>query len=126
MASDTEMHFFWRRLESPGGDDGPQVVYGLPEPIRLHHQIQLVVLLRLTRQAEPIRFPQPLLQLPLRLQTRHAGLARQSLLRLGTEGLDVPLSPDQAVHLGLEDLTQDRYDHVKPKARFTTQSVCFD
>lgn len=46
---------------SPGCDNGPQVVYGLPEPVSLHHQIQLVVLLWLTWQAKAGQLTQPLL-----------------------------------------------------------------
>lgn len=54
-------------LVSPGRDDGPQVVDGLPQPVRLHHQIQLVILLWLTWQAKAGQLSQPLPQLPLSL-----------------------------------------------------------
>lgn len=37
---------------SPGGDNGTQVVDGLPQSICLHHQIQLVILLWLIWQAD--------------------------------------------------------------------------
>lgn len=37
---------------SPGGDNGTQVVDGLSQSIRLHHQIQLVILLWLIWQAD--------------------------------------------------------------------------
>lgn len=37
---------------SPGGDNGTQVVDGLPQSIRLHHQIQLVILLWLIWQVD--------------------------------------------------------------------------
>lgn len=92
---------------SPCRDDGPQVVYGLPQPVSLQHQIQLVILLRLTRQAEASQLAQPLPEVLLHLQARHTRLPSQSLLRLGTGGHEVPLSPNEAVHLGLEYLELD-------------------
>ena len=99
---------------SPGRDDCPQVVYRLPQHVGLHHQIQLVVLLRLTRHTQTGEPRQSLPELPLCLQVRHTCLPSQSLLRLGTDGTDVPLSPNQVVYLCLEDLaTETVFNLVK-------------
>jgi len=115
---------------SPGGDDGPQVVDGLPQPVGLQQQVQLVVLLRLTRQAESRQPAEPLLQLPLRLHARRARLPSQSLLRQAAGGRQVVLRPHQAVHLSLEDLPAEEFDvlvafHKRKRFRALGATVTF-
>lgn len=90
----------------PGGDDGPQVVDGLPERVRLHQQLQLLVLLRLPGDGSPGLLHQLLLQLLLRWEAAHAGLALQHLLAPAAGGHHVPFCLDQVLHLGLEDLRE--------------------
>lgn len=92
---------------SVGGQDGPQVVDGLLQAIRLHQEVQLVVLAGLQGQILAGQLHQPLAHLLLHQQ--HLGLraVAQRLLRKVAGAVDALLALQQGVKLGLEHLHMD-------------------
>lgn len=90
-----------------GRQDGPQVVDGLLQPVRLHQKVQLVVLARLQRQILAGELHQPLAH--LLLDQQHLGLraVAQRLLREVAGAVDALLALQQRVQLGLQHLHVD-------------------
>lgn len=106
-----------------GGQDGPQVVDRLLQAVRLHQEVQLVVLAGLQGQILAGELHQPLAHLLLHQQ--HLGLraVAQRLLREVAGAVDALLALQQGVQLGLEHLHMDTREQQRLLCGFIDYST---
>lgn len=98
-----------------GGQNRPEVVDGLLEPLGLHDEVQLVVFSRVQREILVRQFVELLAHLLLHQQHLRLRAVVQGLRREAAAALDALLPLEQGVQLRLEDLRGKRAAERRPR-----------